>query len=144
MLYDVDSLGILDGEAHRAVLDNVSARTGDMMSRFREQVDETVHAGVQVGSQVLIFDSRPSSRSDGIGSRMGQLRPAYCTSAGKLLLSRLSMKQLSVLFPEEQFLQYTPFTLATRTALFAELSRTAELDYAVICRNLNSASAVSR
>jgi IclR family transcriptional regulator, acetate operon repressor len=102
-----------------------------VLDAVREEVDETAHAGVQVGSQVLIFDSRPSSGSDSIGSRMGQLRPAYCTSAGKLLLSRLSMKQLSVLFPEEQLLQYTPFTLATRDALFEELSRTAELDYAV-------------
>lgn len=104
----------------RAVLDAV-----------RLQVDETAHAGVQIGSQVLIFDSRPSSRDDAIGSRMGQLRPAYCTSAGKLLLSRLSMKQLSVLFPDEQLPKYTPFTVLTRARLFAELSEIRRADYAV-------------
>jgi IclR family acetate operon transcriptional repressor len=104
----------------RAVLDEAQKRT-----------NETIHAGVQVGSQVLIFDSRESSRENHIGSRMGQLRPAYCTSAGKLLLSRLSPKQLSVLFPSEELVQYTPFTCSNRTELFAELAKTAESDFAM-------------
>lgn len=107
----------------RSVLEDVRARSG-----------ETVHAGIQVGSQVLIFDSLETTLPDEkkpVGPRTGQLRPAYCTSAGKLLLSRLSQTQLGVLFPEEELPQLTRWTHATRTALLEDLAKIATQDYAI-------------
>jgi IclR family acetate operon transcriptional repressor len=92
---------------------------------------ETVHAGVQVGSHVLIFDCVESTHRVRVGSRVGQLRPAYCTSAGKLLLSRLGPRQVELLFPDEQLPELTPSTIATRSRLVAELAEIACHDYAL-------------
>jgi len=47
--------------------------------------------------------------------------PAYCTGAGKAILSRLSKDHLAAYFAETELVAHTPNTLTTRSALESEL-----------------------
>lgn len=138
LLVDIARPLVLDLEFRRRirpVLEDAAKRTG-----------ETVHVAVLLGSQALIFDGQESDQSVRVSSRVGLLRPAHATSAGKLLLSRLVPDQILALFPHEQLPRFTPRTVATRTELLAELERLREQDYALnrqeIERGVNGAAVV--
>lgn len=94
------------------------------------RVEETVHTTVLLGSQMLLVDGRESEKPVRVALRSGLIRPAYATSAGKLLLSRLNADQLHALYPREQLLRTTANTIATRTQLIEELKRISMQDFA--------------
>lgn len=123
LLVDIARPLVLDLESRRRIrpaLEDAVKRTG-----------ETVHVAVLLGSQGLIFDGRESDQSVRVSSRIGLLRPAHATSAGKLLLSRLVPDQILALFPHENLPRFTPRTVSTRTELLAELQQLREQDYAL-------------
>jgi IclR family transcriptional regulator, acetate operon repressor len=114
---------LVDPEARRwvrPVIEDAVRRTG-----------ETVHSVVLLGSQILVLDGRESEQAVRVGIRAGLVRPAYATSAGKLLLSRFNPDLISVLYPREELIRATPWTIATRSALMAELKKVAGFDHAL-------------
>jgi DNA-binding IclR family transcriptional regulator len=104
----------------RPVIDDAVERTG-----------ETVHSVVLLGSQILVLDGRESDQAVRVGMRAGLVRPAYATSAGKLLLSRFNPDLIRALYPREELIRPTPWTLTTRTALMAQLEEISTADYAI-------------
>jgi IclR family acetate operon transcriptional repressor len=94
------------------------------------RVEETVHTTVLLGSQLLLVDGREPEKPVRVALRTGLIRPAYATSAGKLLLSRLSGDQLRALYPREQLMRTTANTISTRTQLIHELELISEQDFA--------------
>jgi len=114
---------LVDPEARRwvrPVIEDAVRRTG-----------ETVHSVVLLGSQILVLDGRESEQAVRVGMRAGLVRPAYATSAGKLLLSSFDADMITSLYPHEDLLRATPFTIATRTRLIWELAKISQQDYAI-------------
>ena len=107
--------------ATRADLEQLSAETG-----------ETAHLVVLEGSSVLFLDSVETSKARRIGSRVGAVMAAHCTSAGKAMLALLSADELSAQYPPGQRLeQMTPNSIATRDDLDDELAAIRERSYAI-------------
>ena len=90
-----------------------------------------MHSVVLLGSQILVLDGRESDQSIRVGLRAGMVRPAYATSAGKLLLSRFDPDLIMALYPREELLRLTPGTVQTRTALMQQLAEISTFDYAL-------------
>jgi DNA-binding IclR family transcriptional regulator len=107
--------------ATRADLERLSAETG-----------ETTHLVVLEGSSALFLDSVETSKALRIGSRVGAVMAAHCTSGGKAMLALLSDEELSALYPPGQQLeQMTPNSIATCEALDNELDAIRKRGYAV-------------
>jgi IclR family transcriptional regulator, acetate operon repressor len=107
--------------ATRADLEQLSAETG-----------ETTHLVILEGSSALFLDSVETSKALRIGSRVGAVMAAHCTSAGKAMLALLSADELSALYPRGQQLeQMTPNSIATREALDDELEAIRKRGYAI-------------
>lgn len=113
---------VLDPETRRAmrpILDDAVARC-----------NESVHTTALLGSQIILIDGREADQPIRVGLRAGMIRPAYVTSAGKLLLSRLTQDQVAALYPRENLLKTTSRSISTRTALFEELRKISKQDHA--------------
>lgn len=108
---------------------DVRTRARPVMERLNADLQETVHLGRLEGSQVHFIDSVESARALRIGGRVGRSMPAHCTSTGKALLATLSEEELLRLYPDEQLVQLTSHSIATRDALLAELARIRERGY---------------
>jgi len=107
--------------ATRADLEQLSAETG-----------ETTHLVVLEGSSVLFLDSVETPKALRIGSRVGAVMAAHCTSAGKAMLALLSADELAALYPPGLGLeQMTPNSIATREDLDDELAAIRERGYAI-------------
>ncbi|WOP17425.1 IclR family transcriptional regulator [Raineyella sp. LH-20] len=100
------------------------------LERLNERTGETVHLGALDGTEVRFLESIESPRAVRVGSRLGRILPAHCTSTGKAMLAGLSEVQLRVLYPSEQLPQVTSHSLATRTDLLAELAQVRARGYA--------------
>lgn len=102
-----------------------------VMERLNERSGETVHLGTLEGATVRYLNSLESPRAVRVTSRAGGSMPAHCTSTGKVMLATLTEEQVRAAFPEEELPQMTPNTVATRTALLAELETVRERGYAI-------------
>lgn len=102
-----------------------------VMERLNERSAETVHLGTLEGATVRYLDSLESPRAVRVISRAGGSMPAHCTSTGKVVLATLTEEQVRAVYPEEDLPQMTPKTVATRTALLAELETVREQGYAI-------------
>src|SRR5262249_6325612 len=68
---------------------------------LHRQVAETCHLMVLEGNGVRFIDCVEATHVLRIGSRVGMLLPAHCTSGGKALLAELSRDQLTALYPRD-------------------------------------------
>lgn len=65
------------------------------------EVGETCHLMMLEGNGVRFIDCVEASHVLRIGSRVGMLLPAHCTSGGKALLAELSADHLAALYPRD-------------------------------------------
>lgn len=65
------------------------------------EVGETSHLMVLEGNGVRFIDCVEATHVLRIGSRIGMLLPAHCTSGGKALLAELSAAELTALYPRD-------------------------------------------
>ncbi|HEX3789921.1 MAG TPA: IclR family transcriptional regulator [Pseudonocardiaceae bacterium] len=100
------------------------------LERLNEQLAETVHVAMLDGSTVRFIDAIESPQAVRVASRLGKSMPAHCTSSGKAMLSLLSTAELHRLYPQEDLVGLTTHSLRTRTALEADLARSARRGYA--------------
>lgn len=112
-------------ERYRAVIADAVVRTG-----------ETVHVATLVGSQVLFFDGMEADRAVRVGLRIGYLRPAYASAAGKLLLSSFIPEQIRSLYPGEFLPRFTKHTLGSVSELLDELAEIREKNYATVIEEM--------
>jgi DNA-binding IclR family transcriptional regulator len=99
------------------------------MAELSERVGETVNLHILRAADVVFVESVESTTSLRVGSRLGAVMPAHCTSGGKTLLARLSEGELQAVLPENQLPVLTDKSIATRDALEAELARVRRRGY---------------
>ncbi|CTQ57577.1 MAG: IclR family transcriptional regulator [Roseibium album] len=88
-----------------------------------EVVGETVHLAQLDGGQVLYVDKRNAINPIDMYSQAGKIGPGYCTGVGKAQLAFLEPAELDEAIKKQSFYRYTPETLATETALRADLEK---------------------
>lgn len=96
------------------------------MRWLHDRLGETVDCGVLDGSQVRVVHVIPTSRHmlRAIAD-VGQSFPLYCTAKGKSLLAALDREAALGMLPSVLH-RYTAHTLTSRTAVGADLDKTAE------------------
>lgn len=115
------AVGALDVRTRmRPYLAEIAARTGETCSLL-----------VLEGDMVHFIDSIESQQTVRVGSRFDSRMPAHATSAGKAMLAVLSTDEVLASYPNEKLVAVTERTVATRTALLAELARVRAAGYAV-------------
>ena len=101
-----------------------------VMRDLSEHLRESVHVGMLDGANVRFVAAVEGPAAVRVASRLGRTLPAHCTSTGKALLAQLPESELRQLLPEEQLERVTPHSIATRSELEEELSRTRRRGYA--------------
>lgn len=91
---------------------------------------ETVSLIVVQGATSWFLDSIESMEPLRVTSRTGHSTHAHCTSGGMVLLAELSAESLRRIYPSEELPIVTAHTIASRTALEAELEAVRRQGYA--------------
>jgi IclR family acetate operon transcriptional repressor len=101
-----------------------------MLEKLASEFEETVHLTVLEGTQVRYLDAVESERTLRVVARTGNLLPAHCTSAGKVLLAELTPARLHELYPQLRLTTQTSHSLASLRSLEAALADVREQGYA--------------
>ncbi|MBD3662858.1 IclR family transcriptional regulator [Sulfitobacter sp. TSTF-M16] len=81
----------------------------------------TVHLAQLDSGQVLYIDKRNAAQPVDMYSQAGKIGPAYCTGVGKAMLAFLPDAEQARALTQQSFHVFTKQTLASKTALKAEL-----------------------
>lgn len=107
---------------------NITEIAGSHIDELCDLLEETVHLGTLVGTEVMYVDKRESQQSIRITTTIGSRIPAHSTGIGKCLLA-YSPESLIEQLPEELEV-YTPHTIATKKQLKEELDTIRQAGYA--------------
>jgi DNA-binding IclR family transcriptional regulator len=107
------------------------AVVGPFMDSLRDKFGETVNLGVLDGAQIRYVDVRESPARFRLAERIGGSDFLHCTALGKAHLAFLPFEQAAKLLKESGMPRLTARTIATVTAIKAELARVRENGYAV-------------
>ena len=114
------------GNAYGERFDLVQAAT-EVARRVSAQCNETVHAAVRDGRNVVYIAKVDSTRAVRMVSAVGRTLPAHCTAVGKALLAGLTDAELAGLYPNGTELgALTPRSLTSVAELRAQLRATVE------------------
>jgi DNA-binding IclR family transcriptional regulator len=100
------------------------------LAELSERLGETVNLHTLQGTDVAFVESVEAPTPLRVGSRLGAVMPAHCTSGGKLLLAQLTEHEIKDRYPRVVLTQMTDKSIATRDDLFAELRRVSRRGYA--------------
>lgn len=92
-----------------------------VMKELSRSVGETVNLLVLRGREVLFVDCVESAQALRIGSRIGVVLPAHCTSGGKAILSQLTLENLRQLYLGGRLEVVTEASITTRSQLEKQL-----------------------
>ncbi len=112
-----------------SLLDSMVVRrvAREHLRELRAQTGRTASLGVLGGTEVAYIDrwrgSRQGQYAVDVGIGLGTRLPVHCTAAGKALLARLPEAEQRDLITKLRLTQRTSKTIATKTALRAELER---------------------
>jgi IclR family transcriptional regulator, pca regulon regulatory protein len=102
---------------------------------LRRDTSYTVSLAMLDGTDILYVDRARSFRSGqaniDLGIGLGSRLPAYCTSAGKVLLAYLPDHERDMRVSELQLARRAPNTITSKSALRAELEQVREEGFAV-------------
>jgi DNA-binding IclR family transcriptional regulator len=101
-----------------------------VLERLNTELAETVHLGILDGNTVRFIDAIESPQAVRVASRLGQSKPAHCTSTGKAMLAQLSAEDLRRLYPAQELEGLTPNSIRRRTELEHEIEVTRRMGYA--------------
>jgi IclR family transcriptional regulator, acetate operon repressor len=102
---------------------DIRQRARKHMQALAEEVGETVTLMSLEGPTVRFLYCVESAQPIRVAGRAGLVRPAHCTSAGKAILAAMPREEFDRLYPSEQLEVLTDDSIATRTALLAELEK---------------------
>jgi DNA-binding IclR family transcriptional regulator len=94
------------------------------------ELEETVHLIVLQGTRTLIVDAVEGDQVVRVGARVGGSAPPNCVSAGKVLLSRMTDRQVAALIGPDPLPKRTSRSIGTLAELRADLARVRERGYA--------------
>ncbi|WP_370948676.1 IclR family transcriptional regulator [Amycolatopsis sp. cg5] len=101
----------------------------EALELVREKTGLTAHFARRNGTEVVYLETRESTRSTHLVSRVGRTLPAHATALGKALLAELTHDEINELMPH-QLTALTPNTITSLDALHAECAATRERGYA--------------
>jgi len=93
-------------------------------------VGETVHLIILQGSRTLIVDAVEGEQVVRVGARIGGSAPPNCVSAGKVLLSAMTDRQVAALIGPDPLPQMTERSIGTLAELYEELEVVRRQGYA--------------
>jgi DNA-binding IclR family transcriptional regulator len=100
------------------------------LEELSERLGETVNLNTLQCTDVAFVESLEAPTPLRVGSRLGAVMPAHCTSGGKLLLAQLSDAEVENRYPSPTLVQMTDKTILTRDDLLTELRRVRRRGYA--------------
>ena len=100
------------------------------LDQVRAAIDETVHFGRIVGTEVVYLATKESGHAQRPYSRVGRTLPACSTALGKALLAERRDDELDEHLPAT-LPSLTPHTLTSRPALLADLAETRRRGHAL-------------
>jgi IclR family transcriptional regulator, pca regulon regulatory protein len=112
-----------------SLLDSMVVRrvAREHLRELRARTGRTTSLGVLGGTEVAYIDrwqgSRQGQYAVDVGIGLGTRLPVHCTAAGKALLARLPEAEQRELIAKLRLTKRGPKTIATKTALRAELER---------------------
>lgn len=119
----------------------LAARAGDgrllelatpLLEQLVARLGETAHLSVLRGADVLTVLSQASSSVVAAGGWVGGTTPAYCTSAGRVLLLDRTADELRRLFADVAFERLAPHTPRTVAQVLVRIEEARRADYAVV------------
>jgi DNA-binding IclR family transcriptional regulator len=100
------------------------------LAELSSRVAGTVNIMVLQGTEVAFVESVEAATAVRVGSRLGAIMPAHCTSGGKALLARLADDEIAGRYGERPLEAMTTKSIQTLDELRAELRRTRTRGYA--------------
>jgi IclR family transcriptional regulator, acetate operon repressor len=108
-----------------------AAITDAILRDLTREVGEMCSFGVQVGDDVVYVASAEAPHELTLSFRAGRRAPLFCTSSGRMFLSRLDDVELRGYLAAAHLLAYTPFTIVAPERLMSLLRRVRAQGYAV-------------
>lgn len=102
-----------------------------LLSRLRDEWDETVHLGVIEGTDVVYVERLEPTASVRVVSIVGQRLPMSRTAMGKAFLSALPLDEMRRRADEQQLVARTEHTITDRDAFLEDLMASARRGYAI-------------
>lgn len=103
-----------------------------ILDKLRDATNLTSHVVIREGRDV-VFVARAQSRSpifSLVNIHVGTRLPAHATMHGHVLMGDLTLRELGMLFHDQEFKQYTPRTPKTVEALYEVVTQVARRGYA--------------
>jgi len=100
------------------------------LAELSSRVGGTVNIMVLHGTEVAFVESVEAPTAVRVGSRLGAIMPAHCTSGGKALLARLADDELAGRYGDAPLRRMTGKSIQTLDQLRTELKRTTKHGYA--------------
>ena len=103
----------------------------DVMHLLRDEVNETVMIGTQLGTQIVIVEQLPPFQFIRFETEVGRRVPMYASAPGKAILAFLPPEEQKLLLSQITFTRYTDKTIPSKSAMLKELKLIRERGYAV-------------
>jgi DNA-binding IclR family transcriptional regulator len=100
------------------------------LAELSSRVGGTVNIMILNGTEVAFVESVEATTAVRVGSRLGAIMPAHCTSGGKALLARLADDEIAGRYGDAPLQRMTPKSIQTLDQLRTELNRTTRHGYA--------------
>jgi DNA-binding IclR family transcriptional regulator len=101
-----------------------------LMRKLWVKIDETVSLHIRIGVERLCLEEIPSSQVIKHSSGKGDIAPIYAAAAGKVLLSKLSEPELSMLLNSLEMAPIAPNTITDCDELIRQIEATRMRGYA--------------
>jgi DNA-binding IclR family transcriptional regulator len=109
---------------------DTEARLRPVIAELSQALGETVHVGTLERAEVVHVARATPPSGMSLAAPIGSREHAHCAALGKALLATLAAEALDGVYPDERLPVRTPSSIATRTALRAELERVRTAGYA--------------
>lgn len=104
---------------------DITAVARPHLERLRDQARETVHLVTLDGCDIVYIQKLEYNlNAYQMASRIGMRRAAYCTAAGKSILSTMSDRKVAEVWEASDIRAYTANTITTLSAMYKELDKT--------------------
>jgi DNA-binding IclR family transcriptional regulator len=101
------------------------------MKKLTAEFGESSYIGLLHAESAVYLGISESLAPVRVASRVGKSLPAYATDVGKVLLSELSVKNLSALYHHKRLTRCTPKTITSFTELKSALREVTQNGYAI-------------
>jgi IclR family acetate operon transcriptional repressor len=101
-----------------------------IIERLAASLGESCSLGIRVGHEVVYLDDMTGPSPLAFNFQTGRRTPLYCTSTGKLFLSRMTEAELDRYLESEPLVEHTPRTITDPNRLREALSEITESNFA--------------